>query len=193
MEKPKGDEIKGQVESLQNLEEAAVASQSADPKEIEAKATQPDLRAQAVSTWWFVPYVVAALVVGIALLALDWQTFLRDSLTQKVRRYLFGAAGLIVVLAVAKAIDVYLIQRLRNPVSRFNLKRIVRLVTALVVAFIIISVLFVNWYAAVVSLGLISLIKNEIAKSIYLICRDLPYKKYRPVKKVYILHHVVQT
>jgi len=42
-------------------------------------------------------------------------------------------------------------------------------------------------------LGLISLIKNEIAKSIYLICRDLPYKKYRPVKKVYILHHVVQT
>src|SRR6476646_10076755 len=129
MEKPKGDEIKGQVESLQKLEEAAVVSQSADPKEIEAKATQPDLRAQAVSTWWFVPYVVAALVVGIALLALDWQTFLRDSLTQKVRRYLFGAAGLIVVLAVAKAIDVYLIQRLRNPVSRFNLKRIVRLVS----------------------------------------------------------------
>ena len=158
MEKPKGEEIKGQVESLQNLEDAAVAAQSADPKEIEAKATQPELRARTVSAWWFIPYVVGALVVGLALLALDWQTWLRDSLADKVRRYLFGAGGLIVVLTVAKAIDVYLIQRLRNPVSRFNLKRIVRLVTALVVVFIVISVLFVNWYAAVVSLGLISLI-----------------------------------
>src|ERR1051325_2481515 len=158
MEKPKGEEIKGQVESLQNLEDAAVAAQSADPKEIEAKATQPELRARTVSAWWFIPYVVGLLVVGIALLALDWQTWLRDSLAEKMRRYLFGVGGLIVVLTVAKAIDVYLIQRLRNPVSRFNLKRIVRLVTALVVVFIVISVLFVNWYAAVVSLGLISLI-----------------------------------
>ena len=119
MEKPKGEEIKGQVESLQNLEDAAVAAQSADPKEIEAKATQPELRARTVSAWWFIPYVVGALVVGLALLALDWQTWLRDSLADKVRRYLFGAGGLIVVLTVAKAIDVYLIQRLRNPVSRF--------------------------------------------------------------------------
>src|ERR1044071_3406665 len=158
MEKPKGEEIKGQVESLQNLEDAAVAAQSADPKEIEAKATQPELRARTVSAWWFIPYVVGALVVGLALLALDWQTWLRDSLADKVRRYLFGAGGLIVVLTVAKAIDVYLIQRLCNPVSRFHLKRIVRLVVALVVVFIVISVLFVNWYTAVVSLGLISLI-----------------------------------
>jgi small-conductance mechanosensitive channel len=43
-------------------------------------------------------------------------------------------------------------------VNRFNLKRILRLLTVLAVAFTIISVLFVNWYAAVVSLGLISLI-----------------------------------
>src|SRR5439155_7450873 len=42
--------------------------------------------------------------------------------------------------------------------ARFNLKRILRLVVVLALAFIVISVLFVNWYAAVVSLGLISLI-----------------------------------
>src|SRR5207249_4793103 len=39
-----------------------------------------------------------------------------------------------------------------------NLKRILRLVIGLIAAFIVVSVLFVNWYAAVVSLGLISLI-----------------------------------
>ena len=157
MEKPKGEELKGQVESLQNLEEAAVASQSADPKEIEAKATKPELRSR-VSARWFLPYAIGVLVVGLSLLALDWQSWFRDYLAEKLRRYLFGAGGLIVVLGVAKAIDVYLIERLRNPVSRFNLKRIVHLVVALMVVFIVVSVLFVNWYAAVVSLGLISLI-----------------------------------
>src|ERR1043165_1317505 len=119
MEKPKGEEIKGQVESLQNLEDAAVAAQSADPKEIEAKATQPELRARTVSAWGFIPYVVGALVGGLGLRALDGQTWLGDSMGRKVRGCLFGAGGLIVVLTVAKASDVYLIQRLRNPVSRF--------------------------------------------------------------------------
>lgn len=157
MEKAKGEEIKGQVESLQNLEEAAVATESANPREIEATATKPELRAR-ISGWWFLPYLMAGLVVGISLLALDWQSSLRDALAERLRRYLLGAAGLVVVLVVAKGIDVYVIDRLRNPVSRFNLKRIVRLVVALVIAFIVVSVLFVNWYAAVVSLGLISLI-----------------------------------
>lgn len=35
-------------------------------------------------------------------------------------------------------------------------------------------------------LALISLIKNEIAKSIYLICRSLPELKWAWVEKVYI-------
>jgi small-conductance mechanosensitive channel len=156
MEKPKGEELKGQVESLQDLEEAAI--ECSDPKQIEDKATNPDQRARATSSWWFVPYVAGALIVGFALLALDWQTFLRDPLVERIRRYLFGAAALVVVLTVAKTIDVYLIARLRNPVSRFNLRRIVRLVVALLIVFIVVSALFVNWYAAVVSLGLISLI-----------------------------------
>jgi small-conductance mechanosensitive channel len=64
----------------------------------------------------------------------------------------------IAILGVARAVEVYVVERLRNPVSRFNLKRIVRLGTGLVLVFVIISILFVNWYAAVVSLGLISLI-----------------------------------
>jgi small-conductance mechanosensitive channel len=82
----------------------------------------------------------------------------KDAVAEKLRRYLLGVAGLIVTFSIAKTLEVYVVDRLRNPVSRFNLKRIVRLVVALVVVFIVISVLFVDWYAAVVSLGLISLI-----------------------------------
>jgi hypothetical protein len=42
-------------------------------------------------------------------------------------------------------------------------------------------------------LALISLIKIEITKSIYLVCRALPQLKYRWVKKVYTLRYVVET
>ena len=62
------------------------------------------------------------------------------------------------VLALAKGLELFVIARVRNAASRFNLKRILRLVITLFIAFIIVSVLFVNWYAAVVSLGLISLV-----------------------------------
>src|SRR5205814_3954172 len=73
-------------------------------------------------------------------------------------RYLLGGLAVAGVLGFEKALEVYAIARVRNAVSRFNLKRILRLAVVLALAFIIISVLFVNWYAAVVSLGLISLI-----------------------------------
>jgi small-conductance mechanosensitive channel len=43
-------------------------------------------------------------------------------------------------------------------VARFNLQRILRLAVVGAIAFITLSVLFINWYAAVVSLGLLSLI-----------------------------------
>ncbi|MCA1818425.1 MAG: mechanosensitive ion channel family protein, partial [Acidobacteria bacterium] len=45
-----------------------------------------------------------------------------------------------------------------EPVSRYNLRRVLRLVTGLVIAFILFATLFVNWYTALVSVGLVSLI-----------------------------------
>jgi small-conductance mechanosensitive channel len=159
MENPpeREEELKSQTESLQNLEEAAIETN--DPRQIEEKAAHPSAKKKSTRPWWLVPYLIAALVVGGGLILLQWQSgALKDSLVQRIARYLYGAAGLIAVLALAKTVEVYLIDRLRNPVSRFNLKRIMRLVVGLLIAFILISVLFVNWYTAVVSLGLISLI-----------------------------------
>ena len=73
-------------------------------------------------------------------------------------RYFIGVLGVVVVVALARAGEVYWIERLPSPVSRFNLKRILRLLIATALVVIVLSVLFVEWYAAVVSLGLISLI-----------------------------------
>jgi small-conductance mechanosensitive channel len=66
--------------------------------------------------------------------------------------------AIILLLAIAKIVDVYLIGRIDSPVSRYNLRRVAKLALGLVLAFVVVSILFQNWYTAVVSLGLISLI-----------------------------------
>jgi hypothetical protein len=90
---------------------------------------------------------------------INWHPeWLSDVALPRVHNYLRGALFATFILFGTRAIEVLAINRVANPVNRFNLKRILRLLTVLAVAFTIISVLFVNWYAAIVSLGLISLI-----------------------------------
>jgi small-conductance mechanosensitive channel len=73
-------------------------------------------------------------------------------------RAVLGAIAVATVVMVVKSIDVYLIERVDDPVSEYNLRRVLKLLATLVIALIVISVLFVNWYTAVVSLGVFSVI-----------------------------------
>ncbi|MFL6209611.1 MAG: mechanosensitive ion channel family protein [Pyrinomonadaceae bacterium] len=75
-----------------------------------------------------------------------------------LQRYTRGAILIVLVLLAEQLVNAYLISRLDDVVSRYNLGRVLRLLTALVIVLICISVVFINWYTAVVSLGLISLI-----------------------------------
>src|SRR2546423_11542335 len=75
-----------------------------------------------------------------------------------LQRYTRGAILIVLVLLAEQLVNAYLISRLDDVVSRYNLGRVLRLLTALVLVLIIVSVVFINWYTAVVSLGLISLI-----------------------------------
>ncbi len=91
--------------------------------------------------------------------------------------------AIVLLLAIAKIVEVYLIGRLDNPVSRYNLRRVARLALVLVLAFVVVSILFQNWYTAVLSLGLISLILGFALQTpitsfigwIYLLART-PYR-----------------
>jgi small-conductance mechanosensitive channel len=99
------------------------------------------------------------------------------------QRFIVGAMAAVAVLAIAKGIDAYWIDRLEDPISEYNLHRVVRLSTLLVLSFILLSVIFANWYTAVVSLGLVSLIlgfalQTPIASFIgwiYILIRE-PYR-----------------
>ena len=78
-------------------------------------------------------------------------------------------------------------------VNKKSFNRIVGYKTKLNTVYKVCAVLLILSKFSYNVLVLISLIKNEIAKSIYLVCRDLPDKKIRRVQKVYTLHHVGET
>jgi small-conductance mechanosensitive channel len=75
-----------------------------------------------------------------------------------IRKFTQAAAAIVISLAALKLLDVYLLGRVENAASRYNLERVSRLVGGLLITFWVITILFQNWYTAVVSFGVISLI-----------------------------------
>lgn len=101
--------------------------------------------------------VLVGLAVLFYLLRLDFFGFLGRYLPM-FKRATVGAMAIVLTLAASRLVQAFAIERAQTAVSRYNLKRILRLVVYLVLALIVVSVLFANWYAAVASLGLISLV-----------------------------------
>jgi small-conductance mechanosensitive channel len=87
--------------------------------------------------------------------AADYVPLLQVPLLQ---RFAAGATAIALVFTVLKAVRVYLIQNIENLAARYNLTRVAKLLAGITIFFVSMSVLFANWYTAVVSFGLISLI-----------------------------------
>jgi small-conductance mechanosensitive channel len=100
-----------------------------------------------------------------------------------VQKLLMAFGIIVVCLMVLRLFDVYFIGRVRNMVYQYNLKQVSRLVLWLVIAFFILTLFFQNWYTAVVSFGLISLILGFALQTpitsfigwIYILVRE-PYR-----------------
>ena len=108
---------------------------------------------------WFGSYVLLLVGLGVFYYLFNLRFFgLPDTVVNFLLRYTRGTILIVLVLTLSKAVQVYLIGRVHDTVNRYNLRRILRLLIGLVVVFIIVSVVFINWYTAVVSLGVVSLI-----------------------------------
>ena len=117
------------------------------------------VKAETKDKFWFVTH--GLLLLGCAILYYLIGSKLIPLLQSEVdltRRLLRGAALIIVVLGTAKAVRVYAIRRIEDAVTRFTLKRIQYLIVGILIAIIAISVIFVNWYAALTALGVGSII-----------------------------------
>ena len=100
-----------------------------------------------------------------------------------VPKLVLAVAVIVVCLAVIRLLDVYFVGRVKDTVYQYNLKRVSRLIIWLLTAFFILTILFQNWYTAVLSLGLISLILGFALQTpitsfigwIYILVRE-PYR-----------------
>lgn len=118
-----------------------------------------EIKARGKDKFWFVVYllILAACAAGYFLLESKLIPLSQGSIGI-VGRYLRGAALVVIVLTIARAASVYTIASIEDPSTRFTLQRIVHLAVAILIAAIVVSVVFVNWYAALAALGVGSII-----------------------------------
>jgi small-conductance mechanosensitive channel len=117
------------------------------------------VKARGRDKFWFIAYalILAGCVVLYFLLGSKLVSLAQPRLDAP-RRILRGAALIVVVLAIAKAVSVYALGRIEDASTRFTLQRVMHLVVALLMALIVVSIIFVNWYAAIAALGVGSII-----------------------------------
>jgi small-conductance mechanosensitive channel len=109
--------------------------------------------------FWFVIYVVVLAVCAASYFLIGARLVpLPEGGIGVAQRILRGVALITVVLAIARAISFYGIGRIEDAATRFTLQRVERLAVVLAVAVIVISIIFVNWYAAVAAFGVGSII-----------------------------------
>src|SRR6266704_6682473 len=117
------------------------------------------VKARGTDKFWFVTH--ALLLIGCAVLYVILGSKLiplSQAHIDLAQRILRGAAFIVIVLAIAKSVTVYVLGQIEDASTRFTLRRIEHLIVSLLIALIAISIFFVNWYAALTAVGVISVI-----------------------------------
>ncbi len=147
-------EEKAKAERLKERKEVRQALQQTATEKAEVKPV-----VETRGKLWLLTYTLLLLAFGSIYYLLRLGTFdFAGKYVALSQRLTLGAMAIVLVLGVAKAIDLYVLGRLYDAVTRYNLRRILKLLVGLVLVLIVISIIFANWYTTVVSLGLISLI-----------------------------------
>jgi small-conductance mechanosensitive channel len=123
------------------------------------KKPREKIKARGTDKFWFVTH--ALLLVGCVAFSylLGSKVIpLPEAQLELGRRLVRGTAFVVIVLALAKSISVYGLGRIDDASTRFTLRRIEHLIAGIIISIIAISVIFVNWYAALTALGVGSII-----------------------------------
>ena len=148
------DELRTEVEQVKERQDVKQALKQTTST---APAEQP--KAKTKDKLLLGTHVIILIALGVSYYLLQFRVFGFAAryvpFIQKLDR---AAMAVVLLLAIAKLIDVYLIGRLDSPVSRYTLRRIAKLVLALLTIFVTISFVISNWYTTLVSVGVFSLI-----------------------------------
>lgn len=112
-----------------------------------------------ISFIWLGTYITISLIALAAYILFRLHIFdLLGKYRMLLQKFSLAVFFAVVVLAIGKLVEVLIHQNSTGKYTRYNLIQLTRLISIILVAIIVISFLFTNWYAAAVSLGLISLI-----------------------------------
>jgi len=148
------NELRTEVEQVKEREDVKQAL-----KQTGAATAEETPKAETKDKLWLGTHAIVFLALAGVYLVLQFKFFGFGARfipwIQAVDR---AAMGVVLLLAAAKVVDVYLIGRLVSPVSRYNLRRVAKLILGLLLVLVVVSILFTNWYTALVSVGVISLV-----------------------------------
>ncbi len=101
------------------------------------------------------------LLVGLAIFHFSLQTpplAVLGKYLPLAHRLTLGAIAIMLVLFLARLVDAFYLSRLDSAVTQYNLRRVLNLVVGTLLTIIVLSLVFANWYTAVVSLGVLSIV-----------------------------------
>jgi small-conductance mechanosensitive channel len=120
---------------------------------------KPKIKAQTKDKFWFTTHALILLGCAAVWLFLGWKWIpLPQPHLDLIARAVRATVFIVVVLAIAKAVSVYAIGRVEDASTTFTLRRILHLVVGIVIVFIGLSIFFANWYTALISVGVVSII-----------------------------------
>src|SRR5436309_1792396 len=140
-----------QVKEQEDVKRALKQASSVPPKD------QP--KAKTKDKVWLGTHAIVMVALGVFYYLLQFRFFgFASKFIPYIQKLDQSAMAVVLLLAAAKLIDVYVLGRIDSPVSRFNLRRVAKLILGLLLVLGVVSILFQNWYTTVVSVGLLSLV-----------------------------------
>jgi small-conductance mechanosensitive channel len=150
----KQNELETQVEEIKKDEQVQRALQ----QHAVAETEEPPLRVRIRDKLVIGTHVTLLFVLGVLHQIVKSRFSWIYDAYPLLEKLVIAVAVAVVCLMTLRLMEVYVLGRVGNAVYKYNLNRVLRLVVWLVIGFFVLTILFQNWYTAVVSFGLISLI-----------------------------------
>jgi small-conductance mechanosensitive channel len=148
------DELRTEVEQVKEREDVKQAL-----KQTTATTPADQPKARTKDKLWLGTHVIVLVGLAVFYYLLQFKVFgFAARFVPYIQKLDKAAMAVVLLLAIAKVVDVYLIGRLDSAVSRFTLRRVAKLVLALFIVLAFVSLVFSNWYTTLVSVGVFSLV-----------------------------------
>jgi len=149
------DELRTEVEQVKERADVKQAL-----KQTTATASKEQPKAKTRDKVWLGTHAIILIALGVFYYLLQFRVFgFAARYIPYVQNLDKAAAVVVLLLAIAKVVDVYLIGGVGSAVSRYNLRRIAKLLLSLLVVFTVVSYIFsTTWYTALLSVGVFSII-----------------------------------